>query len=57
MILDLDALRREADRWLRSLRPNVPLCPCEADYFRARFCLPTWLVDRLRRERGEEDGR
>lgn len=49
MILDLDALEREADAWLLAQPTDRALCPCEVTFFRRRFCLPWPLVDLLRR--------
>ena len=49
-VIDLDKLRDEAHAWLADQPPNRALCPCAIDYFRKRFCLPTWLVDAVERD-------
>ena len=56
MILDLDALRDEANRWLLAQRADRALCPCAISYFRSRFCLPSFIVDAVRREGEKERG-
>ena len=56
MILDLDDLRREADRWLRAQRTDRALAPDAIAHFRSRFCLPWFIVDAVRRDE-EKDTR
>jgi len=50
MILDLDALRDEANAWLIAQRTDRALDPQAVAHFKARFCLPWWIVDAIRRD-------
>ena len=50
MILGLNALRDEANRWLLEQRTDRALSPSAIAHFRSHFCLPWWLVEAIRRD-------
>jgi len=52
--VDLDALQREAEAWLREQKCDRALCPCAVAYFRAHFCLPWFVVEAMRRDEEKE---
>jgi hypothetical protein len=54
VILNLDALRDEANRWLLDQRSDRALPPDVIAYFRSRFCLPQYIMDLIRRDDDRE---
>ena len=56
MILDLNVLRDEANAWLLDQRCNRALAEAAIERFRARYCLPWFVVDAIRPRKEKERG-
>jgi len=48
--MTLAELQRAADEFLREQPSGRALCPCAEQFWRRRFCLPTWLVEAIERD-------
>lgn len=55
--VDLDALRRDADRWLQQQRSDRALDVFAVAYFKRHFCLPWFVVEALARDEEKETAR